>query len=389
MGDALIVDAVRTPFGKEGGVFRDTHPEVLGAQPLLGLEERNGFDPADTIEDVIYGCVTPVDKQGGNIGRQSTKSAWGDATPGVQLNRMCGSGQQAVQFGAAVVKSGFHDVVIAGGVEHMTDHPIGADSGERSGTYLEHFDERTQELLKTSNQFEGAERIAEKWDITREEADQIGYDSQQRWKEAWDAGYYDDQIVPVETELDGETITVDTDEHPRPDTDMETLSELPLVVREEGNGIVHPGNASGIVDGSSAMLLANEEAVEEHGWDPMARIVDTHVVVTNEVTILTGPIDATNELLEQNDMTVDDIDVFECNEAFAPVVDAWMKETDADWARTNIWGGAIAHGHPLGATGSALMTKVAHQLHETGQDYGLSTLCIGGGQGVAAIIERL
>lgn len=382
MREAVIVDAVRTPFGKEGGSFRDTHPQDLGAEPLKALQERNGFDAEATIEDVIYGCVTPVDQQGSNIGRRSAMMAWGDDVPGVQLNRMCGSGQQAVHFGAATVKAGFHDVVIAGGVEHMTDHPIGADAGEQSDTYWEHFDERT-------NQYEGAERIAEQWDLTREDVDRIAVDSQTRWKEAQDAGHYDDQVIPVETELDGEEITVETDEHPRVETDMETLSELPLVVREEGNGVVHPGNASGIVDGSCALLLASREAAEEHGWDPMARIVDTHVVVTNSITILTGPIPATNELLAQNDMTVDDIDVFECNEAFAPVVGAWLKETNAEWARTNIWGGAISHGHPLGATGGALVTKVAHQLQETGQDYGLSTLCIGDGMGVSAIIERL
>jgi len=385
MGEAVIIDAVRTPFGDEGGAFRDTHPQDLGAEPLLELEERVGFDPADDIDDVIYGCVTPIDKQGSNVGRKAPMMAWGDDVPGVQLNRMCGSGQTAVHLAAAEVKAGLRDMVIAGGVEHMTDHPIGADAGERSDTYWEHFDE--DEV--SDNQYEGAERIAERWDLTREDVDSIAVDSQKRWKEAWDKGYYVDQIAPVETTLDGEPIVVDEDGHPRPDSDLDTLGELSPVIRDQGNGVVHPGNASGIVDGSAAMLIVSEDVADRRGWEPMARIVDTHVVVDDTRILLTGPIPATNEIIEQNDMSADDIDVFECNEAFAPVVGAWLEETGATWDRTNIWGGAIAHGHPLGATGCALVTKVAHQLEQTGGQYGLSTLCIGDGMGVSAIIERL
>lgn len=381
MSEVVIVDAVRTPFGKKGGSFKDTHAQDLGAAPLLALEERNGFDPKDTIEDVIYGCLTAVDQQAGNIGAKSSMMAWGDDVPGVTLNRMCGSGQQAVQFGAAVVKSGFHDVVIAGGVEHMTHH-WGAGSSDISDTYYEHYDEQT-------SQFEGAERIAEQWDITREEADQIAVDSQARWADAWENGYYDEQIIPVETEVDGQSVTVEKDEHPRPGTDMETLSQLPLVVREEGNGIVHAGNASGVVDGAAAVLLASQEAAAEHGWDPLARIIDTHVVSVDRITMLTGPAPATEELLNQNDMSIEDIDLFEVNEAFAPVINFWLEETGAEWAKTNTWGGAISHGHPIGATGAALMTKLAYQLQTHDRQYGLSTLCIGDGMGVAAIIERM
>ena len=197
MNSAVIVDAVRTPFGKRGGSFRDTHPQDLAAEPLEALRERNGFEP-ETIEDVIYGCVTPVDEQGMNIGRLAPMVAgWGDIVPGVQLNRMCGSGQQAANFAAANVMAGQHDVLIAGGVEHMTRVPMGSDGDSLTDTYFEHFDELT-------TQGEGAERIAEEYDLTREGLDEIAADSQRRWKEAWDEGRYDDQITPVETELDGE-----------------------------------------------------------------------------------------------------------------------------------------------------------------------------------------
>lgn len=392
MQDAYIVDAVRTPFGKDGGLFSDTHPQDLAAEPLLALEERNGFDGAEDIEDVIYGCVSPLDEQGLNIGRLAPMVAgWSDDVPGVQLNRMCGSGQQAINFAAGQVMSGMHDVLVAGGIEHMTRVPMGSDNpGQNTNldgkaltdTYFQYFDELT-------TQGEGAERIAEEWGFSREEVDEIAANSQSRWGEAAEAGHYDDQVVPVETELDGESITVEEDEHPRPETDMETLGNLPLVFRQDGNGVIHPGNSSGIVDGSAATLLASESACEEHGWDPIARIVDSQVVGVDPLTMLTGPIPATEEVLEDNDMTVDDIDRFEVNEAFASVVTAWLEETGASWEKTNVWGGAIAHGHPLGATGAALLGKLPYQLEACDGQYGLCTMCIGFGQGIATIIERV
>ncbi|MFB6083784.1 MAG: acetyl-CoA C-acyltransferase [Halorientalis sp.] len=383
MRDALIVDAVRTPFGKQNGSFRDTHPQDLAAEPLTALAERNDFDGEETVEDVIYGCVTPVDEQGLNIARLAPMVAgWGDRVPGVQLNRMCGSGQQAVNFAATNVMAGQHDVLVAGGVEHMTRVPMGSDGNSVSETYFEHFDEVT-------TQGEGAERIAEEYGFSREELDELAADSQKRWGEAWEAGRYDDQITPVETELDDEPVTVEQDEHPRPETDVETLSGLPLSFRQEGNGVHHAGNSSGIVDGSAGLLVASEDAVEEHGWDPMARIVATEVVGVDPVTMLKGPIPATEGVLEKADMDIEDIDLFEVNEAFAAVVAAWLEETGASWEDTNVNGGAIAHGHPLGATGGALVTKLAHELQRTGQDYALSTMCIGFGQGIATILERV
>jgi len=392
MPDAYIVDAVRTPFGKEDGSFSDTHPQDLAAEPLHALEERNGFDGQTDIEDVVYGCVSPLDEQGANIGRIAPMVAgWGDDVPGVQLNRMCGSGQQAINFAAGQVMGGMQDLVVAGGVEHMTRVPMGSDNPMQNtdldgvgltNTYFEHYDEVT-------TQGEGAERIAEEWDLSREDVDRIAVDSQTRWGEAAAAGKYDDQVVPVETELDGEEITVEEDEHPRPGTDMETLGGLPLVFRGEGDGVVHPGNASGIVDGAAATLVASGEACEQFGWDPLARIVDSQVVGVDPVTMLTGPIPATQQLLEENDMTASDVDRYEVNEAFAPVVSAWLEETGADWDRTNVWGGAIAHGHPLGATGAALVGKLPYQLEECDGQYGVSTMCIGFGQGVATLVERV
>jgi acetyl-CoA acyltransferase len=393
MQDAHIVDAVRTPFGKRNGSFRDTHPQDLAAEPLHALDDRNDLGGGDPVEDVIYGCVSPVGEQGLNIGRVAPLVAgWGEEIPGVQLNRMCGSGQQAVNFAAGNVRGGLGDVLVAGGVEHMTRVPLAsdvdtdgqhyADGGIVTKTYFEHFDELT-------TQGEGAERIAEEYGHSREDVDQIAVDSQRRWGEAAESGAYDEQVVPVETTLDGEDVVVEEDEHPRPGTDMATLGDLPLVFREEGEGVVHAGNASGIVDGAAGVLVASGEACEEHGWEPMARIVDTHVVGVDPKTMLTGPIPATETILADNDLSVEDIDRFEVNEAFAPVVTAWLDETGADWERTNVWGGAIAHGHPLGATGAALLGKLPYQLDACDGQYGLATMCIGFGQGIATLVERV
>jgi len=392
MQEAYIVDAVRTPFGTEEGAFSDTHPQNLAAEPLLALEERNGFDGGEDIDDVVLGCVSPLGEQGLNIGRIVPMVAgWGEEIPGVQLNRMCGSGQQAVNFAAGQIRGGLQDVVVAGGIEHMTRVPMGSDNPMQNGdldgqalamSYFEEFSEVT-------TQGEGAERIAEQWGFSREDVDRIAADSQQRWGEASEAGMYDEQVVPVETEHDGEEIVLEEDEHPRPETDLETLGTLPLVFRSEGDGVVHPGNASGIVDGAAGVLVASGEACDRFGWDPIARIVDQQVVGVDPLTMLTGPIPATQELLDNNEMTVSDIDRFEVNEAFAPVVSAWLEETGADWDRTNVWGGAIAHGHPLGATGAALVGKLPYQLEECDGRYGLSTMCIGFGQGIATLVERV
>lgn len=391
MQEAVIVDAVRTPFGDRNGAFRDTHPQDLAAEPLHALEQRVGFDPAD-IEDVVYGCVSPVGEQGLNIGRIAPMVAgWGDGVPGVQLNRMCGSGQQAVNFAAGQIRAGYHDVLVAGGIEHMTRVPMGSDGNAEEGvvdehavtdTYLEYYDEIT-------SQGEGTERIAEEYGFSRDDVDRLAVDSQRRWQDAWEDGRYDSQLWPVETTLDGDDITVEKDGHPRPNSTTESLGQLPLAFREEGDGVHHAGNSSGIVDGASALLVTSAEAAEEHGWEPMARVRQTEVVGVDPITMLTGPIPATEQVLKKTELTVDDVDLFEVNEAFASVVLAWLEETGADWDRTNVNGGAIAHGHPLGATGAALLTKLVHELDHRGEDVGLSTMCIGFGQGVATIVERI
>ncbi|WP_254864468.1 thiolase family protein [Halovivax gelatinilyticus] len=393
MRDVYIVDAVRTPFGKRNGALAELHAQDLAAKPLEALAARNDFDERGYPEDVVYGCVTPMGEQGMNVGRLAPLVAgWGEEVPGVQLNRMCGSGQQAVNFAAGQVRAGFHDVLVAGGTEHMTRAPMGADADSTDNTYgdpasvTETYFEQFEEV---TTQGEAAERVAEEWNCTREGLDQIAVDSQSRWARADDAGRYDEQVVPIETDAGGETTSLVRDEHPRPGTDLETLADLPLVFREAGDGVVHAGNASGIVDGAAATLLASGEACEKYGWEPLARIVDTHVVGVDPITMLTGPIPATTELLGRNDLTVDDVDRFEVNEAFASVVAAWLDETGADWERTNVWGGAIAHGHPLGATGAALVGKLPYQLEACDGRYGLSTMCIGFGQGIATLVERV
>ncbi|MFB6284378.1 MAG: acetyl-CoA C-acyltransferase [Halobacteria archaeon] len=392
MSEPVIVDAVRTPFGKEDGLLENVHPQVLGTYPVKALRERIGFDPADDIEDVVYGCVTPKGEQGYNIARLVPLTAgWDVDVPGVQVNRQCGSGQQAVNFAAANVKSGFHDCVIGGGVEHMTRESMGSDGG--FGTMSEEYSER----FDLVPQGESAERIADKWELTSDVVNQLSAESQQRMGEAMENGYYDSQLVPVEAEVDGEEVIVDEDEHPRPGTTAEKLDALPPVFR--GEGVVTAGTSSGIVDGSSAVLVTSEEKVEEEGWDQKARVKDVALAGVDPEIMLTGPIPATERVLESADMSLDEIDVVEINEAFAPVVLAWLEEmTDAQgeevletdlWERTNPNGGAIAHGHPLGATGSALVTKTVHELERRNEKYGLVTMCIGFGQGIATIIERV
>ncbi|HVM46266.1 MAG TPA: thiolase family protein [Candidatus Thermoplasmatota archaeon] len=377
--DAVIVEALRTPFGKRNGSFRDTHPEVLGAAPLRAVSERLGLRPTD-VDDVIYGNVTPIGEQGLNIARKVALLAWDtDVVPGVQLNRMCGSGQQAINFAAATVTAGVNDVVIAGGVEHMTRVPIGSDVGPVSESLGERY-----EIL---HQGESAERIADKWGFTRGELDAFGLESQRRYAKAAEAGHYKSQVVPVEVTLDGQRKIVEADEHPRPQTTMEALAKLKPSFRD--NGRITAGNSSGIVDGAAAVVVTTHENAQRRGWRPRARIVAQASVGSDPVLMLTGPIPATEKVLRRADLTIDQIDLFECNEAFASVPLAWTKETGAPYERVNTMGGAIAHGHPLGATGAALVTKLVHELERTGKRYGLSTMCIGFGQGIATIVERL
>lgn len=381
--EAVIVDAVRTPFGKRNGSFKDTHPEILGALPLRALSERLGLKGPE-VDDVIYGNVSPIGEQGLNIARKvALLAGWGDVVSGVQINRMCGSGQQAVNFAAANVMSGTADIVIAGGIEHMTRVPIGSDAGPVS--------EEMGDLYEILHQGESAERIADKWGFTRQDLDAFALQSQQRYDRALNAGHYKSQIIPakvkVETENGWEERIVEADEHPRPTTSLEGLAKLKPVFRDDGR--ITAGNSSGIVDGAAALALTSPETAQERGWRPRARIVAQATAGSDPVLMLTGPIPATQKVLAKAGLDIGDIDVFECNEAFASVPLAWMKDTGADPSKVNPNGGAIAHGHPLGATGAALVTKLVHELERTNGRYGLSTMCIGFGQGIATVIERV
>jgi acetyl-CoA C-acetyltransferase len=377
--DAVIVEALRTPFGKRNGSYKDTHPEVLGAAPVKAVAERLGLR-ANDVDDVIFGNVTPIGEQGLNIARKVALLAFEtDAVAGVQLNRMCGSGQQAINFAAATVSAGVNDVVVAGGVEHMTRIPIGSDAGPVSVDLAERY-----EIL---HQGESAERIADKWGFTRADLDAYAVESQRKYAKAAEAGHYKSQIVPVEVTLDGQRKIVEADEHPRPTTTVEGLQKLKPSFRE--NGRLHAGNSSGIVDGAAAVVVTTYENAMRRGWKPKARIVAQAAVGSDPVLMLTGPIPATQKVLKKANLTANDIDLYECNEAFASVPMAWMKDCHIPAERVNTMGGAIAHGHPLGATGAGLVTKLVHELDRTGKRYGLSTMCIGFGQGIATVIERI
>lgn len=389
MTTPVIVDAARTPFGSHDGVFRDLHAQELAAKPIEALVERNNLAP-ETIDDIVYGCVTAIDDQGLNIARLAAIAAGlGDHVPGVHVNRLCGAGQEAIRVGAAGVGGGDQSVVIAGGVEHMTRVPMGADGAAQDGVLDEHavsnsFFDEYDEIIE---QGEGAERLAEEYGFSRRELDELAVRSHTRWKEAWDAGRYDDQIVPVETTVNGSTETVDKDRHPRPETDIETLAELPLAFREPGNGHHHAGNASGIVDGAAASLITTKAYANERGWEPMAEIVATEVVGVPPNDMGFGPVPATEAVLESTGLTTEDIDLYEVNEAFASVLAAWLEETGVPLERVNVNGGAIAHGHPLGATGAMMVGKLAHELDRGRGELAMSTMGIGFGQGIATILR--
>jgi len=391
MPDAYLLDAVRTPFGEQHGALSDMHPQDLAARPLIALEERNGLSGDQTVDDVMYGCVSPVGEQGLNIGRIAPLVAGWGGVPGVQINRICGASQQAVHFAAGQIRADFADAVVAGGVEHMTRLPIQSDSpaGNTNLSGLPFSETFLETVREVTTQRQGTERIAERWEIARTDADKIALDSQKRWQKAAEAGKYDEQILEIELDRDDGSVIIDTDEPPYPETTLDKLAKLPLAFRPEGEGVTHPGNASAIADGAAATLLASGEACSAFDGEPLARVVDTCVVGTDPVLMLTGSIPVTQELLKQNDLTVSDIDRFEVNEAFAPVVVAWLEETGADWEQTNVWGGAIAYGHPLGATGASIIGKLAYQLQDCGGQYGLATMSIGFGQGIATLIERV
>lgn len=378
MSDAYIVGAVRTPMGrgKADGSLHGFHPADLAAIPLREVVKRAEVKP-EAVEDVIMGCVTPVSEQGLNIGRNAVLAAGFPITvPGVQLNRMCGSGQQAVSFAASSVAAGTYDLAVGAGVESMSRITMGSDAGPIADSINDRFDIINQGL--------SAELIAEKWNLSREAIDAFSAQSHVKAAKAQAAGFFEKEIVAVE--LPGGKVFA-KDETIRPDTTAAKIGTLKPAFRPDGR--ISAGSSSQITDGAAAVLVANEAGMKRYNLKPRARIVKTAVVGSDPTIMLTGPIPATRKVLEKAGLTKDQIDLFEINEAFAPVVLAWMKELGIPEDKVNVNGGAIALGHPLGGTGARLITSLVHELERRKARYGLVTMCIGFGQATATIIERV
>ncbi len=383
--EVVIVEAARTPVGRghaEKGYYKDVHPNELLGSVYMALIERSGIDPLE-IGDVIAGCVQQVGEQSSNIAR----NAWLQAglpyeVPAMTIDRQCGSAQQAVSLGASLIASGIHDVAIGSGVEHLGRLPmfVGRKFAEHVGTPY------TPELLERYSlvdQGMSAELIADKWGLTREELDEIGLRSQQNALKATEEGRFAREIVPFQ--VNGSTYT--TDQGIRADTTMEGLSKLKPAFKEDGK--ITAGNSSQISDGAAAVLLASREKADELGLKARARIVDHTTVGVDPVLMLTGPIPGTRKILERNKMSIGDLDRIEINEAFASVVGAWQRELKPDMDRVNVNGGAIALGHPLGSTGARLLTTLLHELERSDGEYGLVTMCCGGGIGTNTLIQRI
>ncbi|RNL83978.1 acetyl-CoA C-acetyltransferase [Halostreptopolyspora alba] len=380
MAEAFIVGAVRTPVGTKKGALAGAHPADMGAHVLSSVVERSGVDPA-AVEDVVMGCVSQVGPQALDLARTAWLSAGlPETTPGVTIDRQCGSSQQAAHFAAQGVMSGTQDLVIASGVENMGMVPMGANVGFALENGLPLFGQGWSDRYgdQEISQFRGAQLMCEKWGYKRAELEQYALESHQRAAAAQDAGHFDAQIAPY--------LGVTRDEGVRPDTTLEKMAGLdPL---REGWELT-PAVASQVSVGAGAVLIASERAVKEHDLTPLARIVQLSLVGDDPVYMLTAPIPATRAALRKAGLGIGDIDVAEVNEAFAPVPLAWMEEIGADPATTNPNGGAIALGHPLGATGSVLLTKLVHELRRSGGRYGLQTMCEGGGQANTTIIESV
>lgn len=380
--NAYIVSAVRTPVGKRRGSLANWHPADLSAVAIRAAVSAARV-PADGIEDVIWGCVSQIGAQSTNIGRTAALSAGlPEEVPGTTIDRQCGSSQQAIQFAAQAVQSGAQDVVVAGGVEVMSSVPlisaITAGVAAGYGDPFEGLSFRERYGDAEINQFYAAEAIAQKWGFSREAMEAYAVESHRRALAALETGVFVDEIVPVEDLM--------VDEGPRADTSLEKLAAL-APLREGGR--VTAALASQISDGSAALIIASERAVNEYGLTPLARIVSSVVVGSDPVLNLTGPIPATAKALERAELGIGEIDTFEVNEAFVPVVMAWMAETGVDQERLNPSGGAVALGHPLGASGAKLAATLVHRLHREDQRYGLLTMCEGGGMANATIIERV
>ena len=384
MNEAVIVEAVRTPIGRRGGRLAPVRPDDLLALTLEELVRRAGIDKGQ-VDDVIVGCVTQTGEQGLNIGRAAVLIAgFPVEVPGTTINRFCGSGQQAVNFAAQGVLSGAQDVVIGAGVESMTRVPMGSDAmGPGEGPVSPRLTDR-YEIIPQGH---SAEMIAKKWGFTREQLDEFSVQSHLKAGQAIQEGRFKREIMPVEVRQNGSSATVDTDEGVRIPPSREKMAQLKPSFREDG--VVTAGNSSQISDGAAAVLVMSAEHAKALKLRPRARIVAQAIVGSEPTIMLTGPIPATAKVLKKAGLQVRDIDLFEVNEAFAPVVLAWRQETGADLEKVNYNGGAIALGHPLGASGARLITTLLHELERQDARYGLSTMCIGYGMGIATIIERL
>ncbi|MFY9782951.1 MAG: thiolase family protein [Acidimicrobiales bacterium] len=391
MPNAVIVDAVRTPGGKRNGKLKNWHAVDLASEALRALTARNNLDPS-VVDDVIMGCVSQVGEQAFNVGRNAVLAAgWPESVPATTIDRQCGSSQQALHFAAQGVMSGAYDVVVAAGVESMTRVAMGSSIGKDSGwPFGTRVTTRYEPVGGLKNQGIGAEMIADMWGISREELDEFSVESHRRAARATVEGRFENEIVPVFVRDDDGNVTeelVTSDEGIRPDSNIEALAKLKPAFKEDGK--VTAGNSSQITDGASAVLIMSEEKADELGYKPRARFVAFALAGVDPVTMLTGPIPATTKVLERAGLTLDDIDLIEINEAFASVILAWQKEHKVDLAKVNVNGGAIALGHPLGASGAKLCATLLNELERTGGRYGLLTMCEGGGLANAMIIERL
>ena len=376
---AVIVDAIRIPIGRRKGVYSDTRSEHLLTHVIKGLVERAGLSQ-NSVDDVIVGCVTQNQEQGNNIGRIATlMSGLDQSTPSMTLNRKCISSQHAIHQAAQSILSEDHDIVIAAGIENMTRHPMGSDKVEEP--------KELTDLYEIVPQGESAERIAEIWGLNRNEMDEYSLRSHQLADQATKNGDFQNEILPIEVEVHGEKKNVTKDEGIRPETNVEKLGSLKTVFREDGK--ITPGNSSQISDGAAAVLVMSEEKAKELGLKPRAKIIARTLIGSDPTLMLTGPIEATKRVLKKANLTVEDIGYFECNEAFAPVVLSWMKELNVPLDKVNVRGGAIALGHPTGASGARLMTTLVNILEDKNAKYGLQVMCAGGGMSAATIIEKV
>jgi acetyl-CoA acyltransferase len=388
---AVIVDAVRTPGGKRNGKLKNWHPADLASETLKAIVERNNLDPA-LVDDVIMGCVSQVGEQAFNVGRNAVLAAgWPESVPATTIDRQCGSSQQAMHFAAQGVMAGAYDIVVAAGVEAMTRVPMGASIGKDVGfPFGPRVFARYEPRGGLKNQGIGAEMIADQWDISREDLDAFSAESHHRAARATAEGRFEREIVPIYVRDDDGQATselLSSDEGIRPDSSVATLANLKPAFKEDGK--VTAGNSSQITDGASAVLIMSEEKARELGCRPRARFHAFALSGVDPVTMLTGPIPATIKVLERAGLTLEEMDLIEINEAFASVVLAWQKELGVDLAKVNVNGGAIALGHPLGASGTKLCATLLNELERTGGRYGLLTMCEGGGLANATIIERL